>query len=176
MGIILRRDAKCKFFRTGFWIFAKYVVTNRKLRVHYHPKDFVEIFKNQKHNPFNVMKDRSNNRRWWMFKDEFYWEDENFSQKEVKALILDRLNKKKRKVERAINSMENKPVRKRETIPLDIQDIVWARYNGKCAICGNNENIEYDHIIPFSKGGSNTARNIQILCQDCNRSKGNSIG
>ena len=45
-----------------------------------------------------------------------------------------------------------------------------------CVDCGSNEKLEYDHIIPVSKGGSNTARNIQLLCEKCNRTKGNNIG
>jgi hypothetical protein len=32
--------------------------------------------------------------------------------------------------------------------------------------------IEYDHIIPRSKGGPNTVENIQILCRMCNLKKG----
>jgi hypothetical protein len=52
--------------------------------------------------------------------------------------------------------------------------IVYARDNGKCQCCGSYQNLEYDHIIPYSCGGSNKASNIQLLCQKCNRSKSNS--
>lgn len=48
---------------------------------------------------------------------------------------------------------------------------VWRRDQGRCCECGSKENIEFDHIIPFSKGGSNTARNIQLLCESCNAKK-----
>lgn len=56
-----------------------------------------------------------------------------------------------------------------------VKDRVWNRDGGKCVLCGSNEKIEFDHIVPFSKGGSNTYRNIQILCQDCNRKKSDNI-
>lgn len=69
----------------------------------------------------------------------------------------------------------NKAKRKR-TISQDVKDRVWNRDGGKCVQCGSNENLEFDHIIPFSKGGANTYRNIQLLCQPCNRSKSDSIG
>jgi|TARA_B110000211_G_scaffold202358_1_gene234466 hypothetical protein len=62
------------------------------------------------------------------------------------------------------------------TISQEIKDKVWNRDGGRCILCGSNEFIEFDHIIPFSKGGANTYRNIQILCQSCNRSKSDSIG
>ena len=65
---------------------------------------------------------------------------------------------------------------KRQGIPEDVQIFVWNRDGGKCVSCGSNENLEFDHIIPISKGGSNTARNIQLLCQACNRLKRNNIG
>jgi hypothetical protein len=57
-----------------------------------------------------------------------------------------------------------------------VMDKVWNRDGGKCVKCGSNEKLEFDHIIPFSKGGSNTYRNIQLLCENCNRSKSNNIG
>lgn len=65
---------------------------------------------------------------------------------------------------------------KREPIPQNVQDRVWNRDGGKCVKCGSTERIEFDHIIPFSKGGTNTYRNLQILCQKCNRQKHNKIG
>ncbi|MFZ2385649.1 MAG: HNH endonuclease [Candidatus Omnitrophota bacterium] len=52
---------------------------------------------------------------------------------------------------------------------------VWQRDGGKCVKCGSQEKLEYDHIIPFSKGGSNSERNIQILCEKCNREKRDNI-
>jgi 5-methylcytosine-specific restriction endonuclease McrA len=64
---------------------------------------------------------------------------------------------------------------KRPSIPEETRIEVWRRDEGKCARCGSNEKLEYDHIIPISKGGSNTARNIELLCEKCNRSKGANI-
>lgn len=57
----------------------------------------------------------------------------------------------------------------------NVKVFVWRRDEGKCVICGSRERLEYDHIIPISKGGSNTERNIQLLCERCNREKAASI-
>jgi len=65
--------------------------------------------------------------------------------------------------------------KKRPTIPSDVKQFVWERDNGQCVECGSPEDLQYDHIIPFSKGGSSTAENLQILCGACNRSKGAKI-
>jgi HNH endonuclease len=67
------------------------------------------------------------------------------------------------------NSMLRRP------IPSAVKREVWRRDEGKCTRCGGREQLEYDHIIPVSKGGSNTARNIELLCEQCNRSKSASI-
>jgi 5-methylcytosine-specific restriction endonuclease McrA len=65
--------------------------------------------------------------------------------------------------------------RRREPIPNKVKRYVWQRDGGRCVECGSKERLEYDHIIPLSKGGSNTERNIQLLCEHHNRSKGSSI-
>ena len=63
----------------------------------------------------------------------------------------------------------------REYIPSDVKIFVWRRDEGRCVECNSREHLEYDHIIPIAKGGSNTARNLQLLCERCNRKKGASI-
>jgi hypothetical protein len=63
----------------------------------------------------------------------------------------------------------------REPIPADVRSFVWRRDQGRCVRCDSAEKLEYDHIIPVAKGGGNTERNIQLLCEACNRSKATSI-
>ena len=63
----------------------------------------------------------------------------------------------------------------RAAIPSEVRREVWRRDCGLCVKCGSRKNLEYAHVIPVSKGGSNTVRNIELLCGDCNRSKRDSI-
>jgi hypothetical protein len=60
-------------------------------------------------------------------------------------------------------------------IPSEVRIRVWNRDGGKCKRCGAKEDLEFDHIIPVSKGGSNTENNIELLCKKCNRGKSNRI-
>ena len=61
-------------------------------------------------------------------------------------------------------------------IPTSVKVEVWKRDKGCCVICGSNKDLHFDHIIPYSKGGSSTtAKNIQILCSKCNLSKSDKI-
>jgi 5-methylcytosine-specific restriction endonuclease McrA len=50
--------------------------------------------------------------------------------------------------------------------------VVFERYDGRCAECGSNFDIQYDHIIPLALGGANSVDNLQILCGTCNQRKG----
>lgn len=60
-------------------------------------------------------------------------------------------------------------------IPQDVKQAVWQRDGGKCVQCGATSYLEFDHIIPHSKGGANTVNNIQLLCRRCNGLKGDRI-
>lgn len=65
---------------------------------------------------------------------------------------------------------------KRPPIPREVVDAVYRRDGGRCVYCGSTENLQIDHIIPFSKGGATTIENLQLLCQKCNLEKSNKIG
>ncbi len=56
-------------------------------------------------------------------------------------------------------------------IPRDVRQRVWQRYGAKCVECGAKDYLEFDHIIPVAKGGSNTDANVQLLCRGCNLKK-----
>jgi 5-methylcytosine-specific restriction endonuclease McrA len=64
----------------------------------------------------------------------------------------------------------------REAIPAAVRRAVWQRDQGRCARCGRRERLEFDHIVPVSRGGSSTERNIELLCESCNRTKSDRIG
>ena len=74
------------------------------------------------------------------------------------------------------NTVELKEEKRSREISQEVKDKVWNRDGGKCVQCDSNEDLEFDHIIPHSKGGANTYRNIQLLCEPCNRSKSAKIG
>lgn len=44
-------------------------------------------------------------------------------------------------------------------------------FDNKCAYCGNESEVTYDHFHPFSKGGDFMKGNIIPSCRSCNSSK-----
>lgn len=61
-------------------------------------------------------------------------------------------------------------------IPSGVKVEVWKRDKGRCVVCGSNTNLHFDHIIPYSQGGSSReAKNIQILCAKHNLEKHDQI-
>jgi 5-methylcytosine-specific restriction endonuclease McrA len=61
------------------------------------------------------------------------------------------------------------------SIPRPVQFRVLKRENQICSECGESvkdEDVEFDHIIPWSKGGSSHENNVRLLCRQCNRKRG----
>ena len=75
----------------------------------------------------------------------------------------------------AFENFERLPSARRERIPESVRLFVWQRDGGRCVKCESKERLEFDHIIPIAEGGSSTERNVQLLCETCNRKKGKAI-
>jgi hypothetical protein len=61
-------------------------------------------------------------------------------------------------------------------IPSAVKLEVWQRDKGRCVICGENDNLHFDHDLPYSKGGTSlTAKNIRLLCARHNLLKSGKI-
>jgi hypothetical protein len=61
-------------------------------------------------------------------------------------------------------------------IPTGVKLEVWKRDKGKCVLCGRRDNLHFDHVLPYSKGGSSlVAENIQLLCARHNLAKRDKI-
>ena len=121
-------------------------------------------------------------RRWCVF-GPFVWDlnaaEFDMPLEDLRLVLLEAVDRQRFRMERlrrrfAEGIGEDIAVR-RETIPESVRMLVWRRDGGRCVSCGSNERLEFDHIIPVIRGGSNTARNVQLLCERCNRSKSSKV-
>lgn len=64
----------------------------------------------------------------------------------------------------------------RSRITPSVRYRIMRRDNFRCCLCGrpaaSGIELEVDHVIPISRGGSSDEENLQTLCRDCNRGKG----
>ena len=116
----------------------------------------------------------------YLYKDSLYeFDRDDYTDEERILLILELEDNERQNFERLkskfFSSQEAGKTSRRDAIPEAVRIAVWRRDEGKCAKCGSRKNLEYDHIIPVSKGGSNTERNIELLCEECNRKKRDNI-
>jgi hypothetical protein len=72
-----------------------------------------------------------------------------------------------------ISCFEFNPKKRKKYVPLKLRKKVLLA--GKCKHCGSKDNLQVDHIIPYSKGGATQLDNLQCLCGKCNSKKGDKI-
>ena len=104
-------------------------------------------------------------------------------QKLVRGMIRDLVNQAnsqkadtKPKIKKPVSKAESKPnqdkSKRSRHISTSLRVSILHRDGYKCVFCGRSAKqveLEVDHILPFSKGGSNEPSNLQTLCFDCNR-------
>jgi|LakMenE01Jun11ns_1017448.scaffolds.fasta_scaffold9921106_8 5-methylcytosine-specific restriction endonuclease McrA len=56
-------------------------------------------------------------------------------------------------------------------VPLSRYNI-FRRDEHKCVYCGTSKNLTLDHVLPKSRGGENTWKNLVTCCGECNLNKG----
>lgn len=65
-----------------------------------------------------------------------------------------------------------RPMEHTRVIPSEVKRDVWKRDGGRCRACGAIDNLHFDHIIPFSRGGTSVrSENVQLLCARHNLEK-----
>lgn len=118
-------------------------------------------------------------RRYWQFQNKFYSENDGLSSDEIHALLVTREQRKRQQIDRAQATFamgyEPRNAAVRRAIPDDLKQYIWTRDEGRCRSCGSTNELQFDHIIPVSKGGSSNAENLQVLCGPCNRSKSSGL-
>ena len=111
----------------------------------------------------------------WLYQDQIYEVDGVYTKEEKKLLILEFADKERQKFERLAVKFSQEQTdhikHERNRIPENVRIEVWRRDQGTCSGCGSRVNLEYDHIVPVSRGGSNTARNVELLCEACIEAK-----
>ena len=107
------------------------------------------------------------------------YKDRNFDAKkletEVLKLMKDEDVTKKSGIYFYLITNETKYLNLRAFTPNQKRE-AYERQKGICPVCGNHfefEEMQGDHIIPWSEGGKTTSENCQMLCIKDNREKSN---
>lgn len=119
----------------------------------------------------------------WYYRGKIYEVDHpmNISDEDVALRLIHHIMKQTEEISRirkeveAFKNFDRLPSARRERVPDAIRMFVWQRDGGTCVECNSRERLEFDHIIPVAEGGATTERNIQLLCETCNRRKGRRI-
>ena len=105
------------------------------------------------------------------FKDQIF--DTAALEKEIAELMADDDVTSKKGIYPYILTRQEKYLSVR-TFDNRMKRTAYEKQNGICKKCGQKfeiEQMEADHITPWSKGGKTIAENCQMLCKECNRKK-----
>ena len=133
-------------------------------------------YKSRKHNPDLVKVYEKLHRSIWVYNGLFRlldtWQEESNTRSvfKFKLELAEEQTPNKQHVQQEVTLDHDR------LIPPLVKLAVWKRDKGKCVLCSSTDNLHFDHIIPYSKGGSSlVAENIQLLCARHNIAKKDKI-
>lgn len=113
----------------------------------------------------------------WVYNGVFELQDswleksENRKVFKFKLIVTNYTISQKEKIKEQLQDLDHNRL-----IPTSIKLEVWKRDKGKCVQCGSRDNLHFDHILPYSKGGTSLkSENIQLLCARHNLQKSDKI-
>ncbi|MDX1688440.1 MAG: HNH endonuclease [Candidatus Promineifilaceae bacterium] len=112
----------------------------------------------------------------WSYNGLFHLIDSWREQDENRSVFKFKLKAVDESVEGDPDQTIEDPPSRRRVVPTEVKLEVWKRDKGQCVQCGATDELHFDHIIPFSKGGTSIkAENVQLLCARHNLEKSDYI-
>lgn len=113
----------------------------------------------------------------WVYNGIFELIDSWTEKSENRKVFKFKLRITDKTIDQKLNRVDElKEIDHNRMIPTSVKLEVWKRDQGKCTTCGSSDNLHFDHILPFSKGGTSLkAENIQLLCARHNLQKRDKI-
>ncbi|MEA2639228.1 MAG: hypothetical protein QOF51_622, partial [Chloroflexota bacterium] len=156
-GEMLTRDNRCEWVSEGAWFWRRWYCCLGEARAArgLSSGDYRDLLEQQESEPVAVL--AMPRRTYWMFRGDYYRDEDGLDVAEVRALLLDRMRRRQRQIENAMARLEAEEAvigPGRAPIPEEVRLAVWRRDGGRCVRCGGQRNLEFDHVIPVSLGGS----------------------
>jgi hypothetical protein len=110
----------------------------------------------------------------WTYRGLFELKDCNYTDRGGRKVFEFTMTITDQKIDIANKYPENKNIDLEQTrqIPGRVKLAVYKRDHGECVKCGLKDNLHFDHILPYSKGGTSfKEENIQLLCARHNLQK-----
>ena len=174
----LRKVSSGRVERSGFWIFSSCRFVIAKARVFTLKGRELRRAEAQLAEIGAACVAEDGQRVLWWTSGGLFWGEDELDAEDVALLVWDRGRRQDARLERLrtirarAGDLEGA---RRERIPDEVRAFVWERDEGRCVRCEADDDLQFDHVIPVSKGGSSAVDNVQVLCGDCNRRKGDSI-
>ena len=120
-----------------------------------------------------VLVGESDGRRWWWFRDRFWWDEEGLRPNDVKRVVLgtDLRTRQQAEAMREARAalFHEAPTRSVAAEPASqvVRFAVWCRDRGRCVDCGTPDDVTFDVILPESPGGAHLTANVELRCTSC---------